>query len=90
MSVARGLQLIHDLIILGCSLLSATNTCWAFQVEKVVCSDDSLKAMGDHNNRKITFLLFLNIQDGVLDFGFTLRVKSGGSLVKHENLRLLD
>ena len=90
MSIARGLQLIHYLIILGCSLLSAANTCWAFQVEKIVSGDDSLKAMSDHNNRKISFLLLLNIQDSVLDFGFTLRVKSGGGLVKHENLRLLD
>ena len=90
MCVVCALKLVHNLIVLGCSLLSGADFRGSFQVEQIVCRHDGLQTMRDHDNRQLARLLLLNIQDGVLDFCLTLWVKCRSSLVKHQDLRLLN
>ena len=90
MCVICALKLVHDLIVLGCSLLSSTDFRRSFQVEQIVCRHYGLQAMRDHDNRQLARLLLLNIQDGVLDFCLTLWVKCRSSLVKYQDFRLLN
>ena len=46
--------------------------------------------MSDHDNSDFLSLLFLDLGNGLLDLGFTLRVKRACGFIEDEDLRLLD
>jgi len=46
--------------------------------------------MGNHDNRQISCLLLLDIQNGILDFGLTFWVKCASSFIKHQDLGFFD
>ena len=88
--VARALELLHDLIVLGCALLPAANASRRLEVQQVVSCHNCLQAMRDHDDSKFTLLLLLDVQDGVLHLSFTFGVECGGGLVEDQDLWFLD
>ena len=77
--------LIFYRILGGCKYILG-----AFKVKKVVCGQDRLQTMSDHYDCQLSFLLFLNVEDSILDLCLTLRVKCARSFIEHQNLWSLD